>query len=64
MRDLRGVVEREKAQIGVLLTMQEPTAPMRKETASAGFYESPGWHTKHPRALKKWPKTARLSSAM
>ncbi|MBU2600646.1 MAG: restriction endonuclease [Actinobacteria bacterium] len=49
MRDLRGVVEREKAQIGVLLTMQEPTGPMRKEAASSGFYESPGWHTKHPR---------------
>lgn len=49
VRDLRGVVEREKAQIGVLLTMQPPTAPMRKEAASAGFYESPGWHSKHPR---------------
>jgi len=22
---------------------------MRKETASAGYYESPGWNTKHPR---------------
>ncbi|MCL5736949.1 MAG: restriction endonuclease [Actinobacteria bacterium] len=49
VRDLRGVVEREKAQIGVLLSMQAPTAPMRKEAASSGFYESPGWHTKHPR---------------
>jgi len=49
VRDLRGVIEREKAQIGVLLTMQEPTGPMRKEAASAGFYESPAWHTKHPR---------------
>lgn len=29
--------------------MQEPTGPMRKEAASSGFYESPGWHTKHPR---------------
>jgi site-specific DNA-methyltransferase (adenine-specific) len=49
VRDLRGVVEREKAQIGLLISMQAPTAPMRKEAASAGFYESPGWHTKHPR---------------
>ena len=49
VRDLRGVVERERAQIGLLISMQAPTAPMRKEAASAGFYESPGWHTKHPR---------------
>lgn len=47
LRDLRGVVEREDAEIGVLITMQEPTKAMRKEAASAGFYESP-WG-KHPR---------------
>lgn len=41
LRDLRGVVEREKAQIGVLITMQEPSKQMRTEAASAGFYESP-----------------------
>jgi DNA modification methylase len=41
LRDLRGVLEREKAEIGVLLCMDEPTAPMRKECASAGFYTSP-----------------------
>jgi site-specific DNA-methyltransferase (adenine-specific) len=49
VRDLHGVVEREKAEIGVLLTMQEPTKPMREAVASAGFYTSPGWKTKHPR---------------
>ncbi len=54
VRDLRGVLDREKAAIGVLLTMEEPTKPMRQEAASAGFYES-GWKdsagasTKHPR---------------
>jgi len=47
MRDLRGVVEREKAEIGALICMEAPTQPMRKEAASAGFYESP-WG-KHPR---------------
>jgi len=47
LRDLRGVVDREKAALGVLLTMQEPTRDMRTEAASAGFYESP-WG-KHPR---------------
>lgn len=40
VRDLRGVLAREKAQIAVLLTMQEPTQPMRCEAASAGFYNS------------------------
>lgn len=48
VRDLRGVIEREQAEIGVLLTQQEPTKPMWTEAASAGFYESP-WGTRHPR---------------
>jgi len=47
VRDLVGVVEREDAQIGVLVSFNEPTGPMRMEAASAGFYESP-WG-KHPR---------------
>ena len=41
VRDLRGVVEREKAAIGVLLCLDEPTRAMRTEAASAGFYTSP-----------------------
>ena len=45
--ELRGVVEREKAALGVLIVLEEPTAPMKREAASAGFYESP-WG-KHPR---------------
>jgi site-specific DNA-methyltransferase (adenine-specific) len=47
VRDLRGVLDREKADMGVLLSLEEPTGPMRKEAASAGFYTSP-WG-KHPR---------------
>jgi site-specific DNA-methyltransferase (adenine-specific) len=39
VRDLKGTVEREKAVIGVFITLEEPTAPMRAEAASAGFYE-------------------------
>ena len=35
VRDLRGVVEREKAQIGVLISLHEPTQPMRTEAAKA-----------------------------
>ena len=41
VRDLRGVIEREKAHIGVLITLREPTRPMRTEAARAGFYTSP-----------------------
>lgn len=40
VRDLRGTIERESAAVGVLITMAEPTREMRKEAASAGFYES------------------------
>ncbi len=48
VRDLRGVIERENAEIGVFITLNESTAPMRTEAVSAGFYASP-WGTKHPR---------------
>jgi site-specific DNA-methyltransferase (adenine-specific) len=47
VRDLRGVVEREQAQIGALLSLHAPTPSMRAEAAKAGFYTSP-WGT-HPR---------------
>ena len=40
VRDLRGVVDREKAAIGVLISLNEPTQQMRSEAASAGFYTS------------------------
>jgi DNA modification methylase len=48
VRDLEGVLTREGAAIGVLITMEEPTKAMQTEAASAGFYDSPGWNTKHP----------------
>ena len=48
VRDLRGVLDRETADMGVLISLEEPTGPMRKEAASAGFYASP------------WGKHARL----
>lgn len=41
VRDLRGVIAREHAEIGVLITLQEPTKAMRAEAASAGFYKQP-----------------------
>src|SRR5271157_2649677 len=49
VRDLRGVIEREKAEIGVLISMEPPTKPMLKEAAEAGLYQPPGLTDKYPR---------------
>jgi site-specific DNA-methyltransferase (adenine-specific) len=38
VRDLRGVLDREQAAIGVLISLNAPTKPMLAEAASAGFY--------------------------
>ncbi|MEO6805221.1 MAG: DNA methyltransferase [Edaphobacter sp.] len=40
VRDLIGVLQREKAEIGVYISFEEPTKPMQKEAAEAGFYTS------------------------
>jgi len=40
VRDLAHVVEREKAKIGVFVTLAEPTGPMRTEAIKVGFYET------------------------
>ncbi len=48
IRDLRGTLEREKAEIGVFLCFEAPTRPMLKEAAEAGFYKSPDG-TSYPR---------------
>ena len=42
IRDLAHVVKREKAEIGLFLTLAEPSGPMKKEATKEGFYESPG----------------------
>jgi site-specific DNA-methyltransferase (adenine-specific) len=47
IRDLKGVLDREKAPIGVFLTLAAPTQPMIAEAASASFYELGG--RKYPR---------------
>lgn len=53
IRDLIGVIEREKAVIGAFLTFEPPTRPMIEEAATAGFYEITipvsGRHMKFPR---------------
>jgi site-specific DNA-methyltransferase (adenine-specific) len=38
VRDLKGVLDREKAVIGALITLKPPTRPMQEEAAAAGFY--------------------------
>lgn len=40
IRDLKGVVEREKAAIGVYITLNAPTRDINEEAANAGFYKS------------------------
>lgn len=49
VRDLRGVLDREQAAIGVLISMEEPTKPMRTEAATAGHWESKMWAKQYPR---------------
>lgn len=49
VRDLRGVIERESAAIGVLITLRKPTRPMRTEATGAGFYVSPWDRKQRPR---------------
>jgi DNA modification methylase len=41
--DLKNSVEREKAQIGLFVTLTSPTKEMTKEALTAGFYESPNF---------------------
>ena len=41
IRDLAGVIDREKAEIGIFITLEKPTRPMIKEAVSKGFYNSP-----------------------
>jgi site-specific DNA-methyltransferase (adenine-specific) len=49
VRDLRGVLDREKAAMGVLISLQPPTGPMEAEAASAGFYTHKMNQQQYPR---------------
>lgn len=42
VRDLRGVIEREKAEIGVLLSMEPPTKPMKQGSRRSGILSAAG----------------------
>lgn len=39
IRDLKGVLDREKAAIGVFITLEQPTRDMKTEAVASGFYE-------------------------
>jgi len=41
VRDLKGVLDREKAEMGVFLTLKRPTRQMREEAAAAGSFLDP-----------------------
>jgi site-specific DNA-methyltransferase (adenine-specific) len=41
IRDLGHVIEREKASIGLFITLADPTGPMKTEAVKASYYESP-----------------------
>jgi len=49
VRDLKGVVEREKASIGLFITLEPFTQPMHTEAVSAGFYHSGLWDRDYPK---------------
>ena len=49
VRDLKGTVEREKAALGLFITLEEPTSAMRTEAVSAGFYHSEVWQKDYPK---------------
>lgn len=42
VRDLKGTMDREKAAIGIFLTLNDPSREMVREAASTGFYETGG----------------------
>ena len=49
IRDLVGTISNERAAIGVLITLEEPTREMRTAAAAAGSYTSLGWGRSYPR---------------
>ena len=52
IRDLKGTIEREKAAIGVFISLVPPTREMVKEASAHGFYETGG---------KKFPRIQMLT---
>ncbi len=49
IRELDSVVNREKAAIGLFITLEPATREMSAEAIGAGFYTSPGWGKDYPK---------------
>jgi site-specific DNA-methyltransferase (adenine-specific) len=49
IRDLKGVLEREKEPMGVLVTLRPPSREMTLEAVAAGHWESEFWGRKYPK---------------
>ncbi len=49
VRDLRGTMEREGAELGLFVTLDTPSSDMKRESAIAGMYLSEGWQREYPR---------------
>ncbi len=49
IRDLKGVVEREQAALGLFISLEEPTRDMRTEAASGGLFHSDLWDRDYPK---------------
>jgi len=49
IRDLNGVLEREKAVMGVLISMEEPTRNMVREASASELYEAEALGKKYPK---------------
>lgn len=49
VRELAAVIASQKAQIGALLTLEEPTKQMLAEALAQGVYHSPTWKRDYPR---------------
>lgn len=49
IRDLKGTLEREKAALGIFITLEPPSPDMETEAVTAGYYHSPGWHQDYRR---------------
>jgi site-specific DNA-methyltransferase (adenine-specific) len=49
VRDLKGTLEREKAAIGLFITLEQPTKEMKIEADTAGIFHSDLWNRDYPR---------------
>lgn len=49
IRDLKGTMEREKAAMGLFISLEPPTREMEREAVSAGFYKSDLMNRDYPR---------------